>query len=817
MKLKLKLPLLLLPLVAIPLVIVGMVAYFQLRAVVEQRSAAQIETLLEQMAFQVRHLVTTASSNLELFAEYPLIKHYFLADSEDERYLVLYRPVLRQLSNIQNIYPEYYELRLLLPDGYEDVRLINRNLPNQSEMELESLVMQAISKGSNEIVVVFTFNPDNDELACYVAKPVNLIKEAVDDPSAAPKLRGYFSLTMDVSHLLNQLETSRLGRQSGLYLTDDDGNILHRPVHLDWMPPHQMKLGALHDGSSETQFHSGGLFQIRSHRLHDGLWLHAIISEDELMSASRAMGRLVAWMTLAALLLSLSLIYYVLKSQVLGPVARLREGILRLSSGNDLVQIPIEKNDELGDLGQVFNRMGLELKKSNDQIRNLAYNDYLTELPNRFIFHKTLRQAMDAALRENKKLGLLFIDLDNFKNINDTLSHQIGDQLLKEVARRLQANLRGIDVSGRIDLTALEHNLARLGGDEFTVLLHNPSSEFEIGEVAKRLIAVIEQPFVFNDTEHRISASIGIAVFPNDGDHTEDLVKHADLAMYEAKKLGKGRCEFYSREISKQVFARSHMERRLRAALAAEAFMIFYQPIINSQTQDIASLEALIRWDDPELGSVSPEHFIPIAEEMGLITAIGAWVLEAVCRQLRTWQDQGFTGLKVAVNVSGKQLELPDFADQVLKRLKAYKVSPDALYLELTESAIIQGEVIVLETLRKLQKIGVRIALDDFGTGYSSLSYLRHLPIDTLKIDRSFIHGLGQQNNNVILSAIITMAQALNLEVVAEGVETQGQFAFLKKEHCDLLQGYLFHRPESESKITAKLLSGELKFDSTVE
>lgn len=819
MKLKVKLPLLLLPLVAIPLLIVGIVAHVQLRDVAEDSSITQTETLLEQISIQVENLVDNATSNLHLFSEYPLLKQYFSADSEDERYLVLYRPVQRQLLTIQKAYPKYSELRIILPDGFEDVRLVNRDIPNLTEEEQNSPFFVELKDSPSEVVVRFDRNPDTDELVCFVSKRITLINEATDDPAAEPRLRGYLSITLDISGLISQLDTNPLGGKSGLFLTDEAGRMMHLPEQLKWLAPENLPLSGLrskqHEIVEQQVSLAGGNFQLRSHKLQNNIWLHAVQSEHDLFASSRSITKIVGIITFVVILISLSLIFYILRVQVLVPVTRLRKAIIRLSAGNDLIQIPVESNDELGELGTEFNRMGFELKRSNDQIRNMAYSDHLTELPNRFMFHKTLRQSMDAALRDDKQLGLLFIDLDNFKNINDTLGHHIGDILLKEVALRLQQNLRGKDMTGRFDLEELEHNLARLGGDEFTVLLSGTKSVINIGKVAERLIESIEVPFQLDGKEHHISASVGIAVYPGDGNNTEDLIKHADLAMYQAKKKGKGCFEFYSKEISNIVLERTHLEQRMRVALDEGNFRLFYQPIINSKTQEIASLEALIRWEDAELGNVSPGHFIPIAEEVGLINAIGSWVLTDVCRQVREWLDAGAMGLKVAINVSGRQLEKPDFSDQVLNNLKKYNVPPESLYLELTESAVIQGEEGVLATLRKLQKIGVKIALDDFGTGYSSLSYLRHLPIDILKIDRSFIQGLGQQNNNVILSAIITMAHALNLEVVAEGVETQGQFAFLKKEQCNLIQGFLFHRPEPVDKVTEKLIGNKAKSNSS--
>jgi len=279
--------------------------------------------------------------------------------------------------------------------------------------------------------------------------------------------------------------------------------------------------------------------------------------------------------------------------------------------------------------------------------------------------------------------------------------------------------------------------------------------------------------------------------------------------MYEAKKLHKSAYEFFSQDLSQQVFERSRLEQRLHHAVENKDFEMHYQPILDDKNLYVTSLEALIRWTDAELGAVPPADFIPIAEDIGLINTIGNWVLTDVCRQIKAWQASGLDAVKVAINISSRQIEKPSFAEQVLQTLEREQVSADSIYLELTESTLIHENSDVLNNLSKLRQKGIKIALDDFGTGYSSLSYLRNLPIDILKIDRSFIQGLGDRNNSIILSAMITMAHALNMQVVAEGIEEQGQFAFLKKENCDFLQGYLFSRPEPVAKITQKLFANQ--------
>ena len=814
MKLRIKLPLLLLPLTAISLLLVGSVCYVKLRENAEDKTFKQSTALIAQVSTYISNRTATAQANISLFAAYPTLKYYLLTEDETERYGLMQRPLQKTLLDIQAAYPDYYEIRIILPDGFEEVRLVNRQIDNQTEEEGTTALFQDL-QSAPDFFQRFSLNPDNAEIAFYIFKRVALTNKYNRDFSAEPVLRGYLGITIDTSALATMLESSPIGDNGGVFLTDADGHPFLVPSQLKWLSRENRLVTLLADNVDHQRFlpvqiEEQNYFHI-SQQLSDELWVHALVPEAELLAASREIGQMVLGTTILVLMLSLSLMLYLLKVHVFKPIQHLRQALLRIGEGDELVQIPVSRRDELGDLESGLNRMSLKLKQSNDQIRNMAYNDSLTHLPNRFMFYKNLKRAIEISLLENKQLGVLFIDLDNFKQINDTLGHSVGDRLLQEVALRLRDSLRGKDLACRSNMQDLEHNLSRLGGDEFTVLLSGITSAVGIGNIAKRLIEAIEVPYIFDEQELFISSSIGIAVFPDDGVTAEELVKHSDLAMYQAKNNGRGDYAFYSKEISLQAHDRTKLEQRLRTAIAEDAFQLFYQPILDTKTLKIASLEALLRWNDAELGMVPPDRFIPIAEDLGLIHPIGDWVLTEACRQLKAWKTLGMEGLKVAVNVSGRQLEKPDFPEQVLKKLRRFNIAPSALYLELTESALIQGRTGVLQSLDELRKNGIRIALDDFGTGYSSLSYLRKLPIDLLKIDQSFIQGLGEQNNNILLSSIITMAQALGLEVVAEGVEKQGQYAFLEKEGCNSLQGYFFARPEPPVKITEKIQAGELE------
>ncbi len=816
MKLGLKLSLLLLPLVAIPLLVVGSVSYVNLLKNAKIKLFSHVESTVVQVSRQIGNLVDNAQANANLFADNQQLKNYLLTADESIRYDLLYRPLQQEFIGFQKSFPHYYELRVILPDGFEDLRSVNQNIPNLTEDESQNINFQFISATEEPMFSRIGFNPDNGEVACFVYKRIELINEALDDPNAAPTLRGFFSLTASLNPIAKALNENALGTNGGLLLTNSSGQPLLAPAALAWIGDNQQQLKEhfnIHQSEDLSPLILAGQSFYSMHRqLSEDLWLHALLPEQTLLHDSRTIGKIVTQVTILALLGSLSLLLIVMRSQILKPMQALHNAVLRIGEGEELVQIEIDRDDELGQLGQEFNKMSLELKKSNDQIRNMAYCDNLTQLPNRFMFNRNLKRAIGISRKEKNQFALLYLDLIKFKQVNDTMGHLVGDQVLRDIANRLSSNLRGSDITSRsVSFPIDNENLARLGGDEFSILLPGINSSTDAAKIAERIISQIEEPIILNGKEHIVSVSIGIAVYPNDGDTAVELIKHADLAMYEAKKQGKGAYEFYSRKFSQQAHSRIRLEQRLLLAVENKSFELHYQPILDEKNLQISSLEALIRWTDEELGVVPPDKFIPVAEDMGLIHKIGHWVLTETCRQIKSWRKSGLKEIKVAINVSGQEFEKIDFADQVFQTLQKYKVSPTALHLELTESALIDADSSILANLEKLRRRKIKIALDDFGTGYSSLSYLRNLPIDILKIDRSFIQGLGQKNTGIILSAMITMAHALGLQVVAEGIEEQGQFAFLKKEKCDFLQGYLFSRPEPVDKISNKLIKNQLQ------
>jgi diguanylate cyclase (GGDEF)-like protein len=430
------------------------------------------------------------------------------------------------------------------------------------------------------------------------------------------------------------------------------------------------------------------------------------------------------------------------------------------------------------------------LVESERRLHRMAYFDSLTELPNRQFFKEHLQHMIALAQRQKLKLGVLFLDLDGFKRINDTLGHHLGDLVLQATGERLRNSIRASDALTRTGTGQDDLSIARLGGDEFTVLLSAIERNEDAATVAERIRLNLAQPLIFGDHELYTTTSIGIAIYPDDGETAEDLLKNADLAMYYAKRAGGNMYRYFTIKMSETALRRLNLENHLRKAIELDELELHYQPQLDVATGKFCGLEALIRWNCRELGRLSPAEFIPLAEETSLIVGIGEWVLREACRQAKTWRDQGVPLSRMAVNVSAIQFLHKGFSALVTTILAEIGLEPDVLELELTESVLINDEDIVLNVLRSLKKIGVQLAIDDFGTGYSSLSRLKNYPIDRLKIDQGFVQNIEQDSDNAaIVVAVIAMAEGMDMKVIAEGVETDGQLAFLTNKHCNEVQG----------------------------
>lgn len=410
--------------------------------------------------------------------------------------------------------------------------------------------------------------------------------------------------------------------------------------------------------------------------------------------------------------------------------------------------------------------------------------DPLTKLPNRYLLQKQLKKILVNSQKNDKIFAVLYMDLDRFKFVNDTLGHSYGDLLLQQASERLKNSI------------GEKHVLARMGGDEFVCVLQNLQNEADAENVAKSIVSGFSQPFTLHDIEIHISTSIGISLFPYDGDDDETLLTNADSAMYRAKKKGRNQYEKANVEVNAGCFERLIIENNLRKALEKNELSLNFQPQLDIRKEKVIGFEALLRWNHPDLGNIPPSDFIPIAEETGLILPIGDWVLKNACLKLKEWEKAGFYSLRIAVNLSAQQFLQKNMVEKIKAIIKETSIEPECLELEITEGVVIHDIDSAISVLQQLKEIGVQISIDDFGTGYSSLNYLKELPVNTLKIDRSFIFDIDTNpSSKALTAAITTMAHDLKLNVVAEGVETYKQLSYVKKSSCDVIQGYYFSRP----------------------
>ena len=498
-------------------------------------------------------------------------------------------------------------------------------------------------------------------------------------------------------------------------------------------------------------------------------------------------------------LLAAAILLTVLYRRLLAPIQRLKRQASDIAQRAELRPRPWPRQDELGQLGTHLNEVHgqihalfAQLEAQKAALEAVALHDPLTGLPNRMLFAELTQAAVAQARRENGRLALLFLDLDRFKGVNDALGHAAGDELLIALAQRLKATVRESDV------------VCRHSGDEFTLLLRDAHSWDEVAATADRLLKAIEEPLALRGHDFGVSASIGIALFPDDAADHDELVRHADAAMYAAKRMGRARYSFFRSEFNSHVLATLQLEKELAAALQHDEFVLHYQPLSAANSGQVLGCEALIRWQHPVRGLVPPAQFIGAAEQSGFISELGGWTVRAACAQIQRWKAEGLPFGTVAVNVSALEFRHHRLVDTLTQALADFGVAPHELEIELTESVLMTDTETTQRIVERLHGLGLRLVVDDFGTGYSSLSYLKHLRPSKIKIDRSFIRDLpADDEDRILVRAIVQLARTLGIAVVAEGVETEAQRAFLCGIGCDVLQGYLISRPQPAADFAA--------------
>lgn len=818
MKLRTKIPFLLVPLIVLSLLVLGWFAYMQLREASEQRMFAEMSASLSHLRAHIETEVETARGNIKLLSNQVLIKKYILTEDEEERYTLLQPVLLRLFSSYQEAFPEYYEIRIFLPDGYEDARQTRPYIDNLTDEEGGSAFFKALQASGDDILTTIYLNPDNKRMSLFIGNPLILVDRAVDPVGIAPKLRGYVGLTVDLSELETQIRDEIISDSGYLFATDAAGNVIFesskRPV--DDSIPTAFAESVLESEAGEPMlatFNGESAF-LSATRLHDDLNLFAVLPESELRMVSYKLALVVATITLVTILVTTLFMVMAMEYLVIRPIHRLRRIAKEIGSGSWSAEVGgVTASDEIGDLAMAFREMAINLQQSDEQVRILAYHDSLTGLPNRTMFQEYLDQSILHAKRNQQSLAVMFLDLDNFKQVNDSLGHYAGDALLQKVAQRVTKVLRGGDYLARgSSQNSGEKILARLGGDEFIILLPDIPDSLAAGVVAQRLVEALAKPVIVSGEACYVSASIGITLYPDDGSNTNELIKNADIAMYHAKEKGKNNYQFFENLMNVAARERMKLETKLRSALERGHLELHYQPQIDSLTHKVVGLEALLRWRDPEDGLILPNDFIPVAETSGLILPIGEWVLHEACRQARAWQNAGYPLPLMSVNVSNVQFARQDVASIVEAALGSSGLDPRCLEIEITESTMMSDPEIAAQVLDDVKGLGVGIALDDFGTGYSSLGYLRRFPIDTLKIDRGFISEIDEKQADAeIVGAIVAMAHTLHLRVVVEGVETQSQLDIVTERQCDVIQGFLFSRPLPADEIVRLLAEPSLR------
>lgn len=798
-----------LPMILIPLLLVSTLSYLYTKGMSYRLSTVQLESSLLQLASDTSARFHAAASNTATFPNNIYFEKYLLGENsvgnaEQEAQIV------EKLEELRKAFPSYAEVALYNSDGAIAVSV--SDVFDRQDYQA-SFIKQMVEARLDHHEGVWV--PEDEKRMYYlVAKAIK--RKYSDDQFVKNRVEtiGFLFISVDMG-FLNELMIEGVQKQGIEYfLSDKNGTILFAP-----------KDDMDNEISDSSNVVSERLRQIISSRtssiqrydtlstpfyggykrLTQGLFLVGTITESDLFKASNTLKQYTFVFFIVVILLSVILVMGLVNSVLANPIKLLRKSIARFKNGEYDQEIIISGSDELSLLAEDFKELSQGLAESSETVRNLAYYDGLTGLPNRITFNVNLKKAINHCERRNSVLGLLFIDLDNFKYANDVYGHQVGDELLKETAVRLESCLRSIDIVSRQLESGSEwvnDLVVRLGGDEFTVILADIEQAHQASMVAQRIVDVLSHPFEFSGSVVNIGASIGIAMYPVDGTTADSLIKSADLAMYEAKQRGRNNYQFFTKALNQAVAKRLEMEASLRQAIAQESFFLLYQPKVRMNDGEVVGVEALLRWRHPEMGVLAPSQFMRVAEDTGLVVDIERLVLQLACCQLRRWHEEGMGHLKISIDLSSQQLLHTNTVDDIQRALVSHNVSPENLELEFPESVLIADEKVSFEVLGRLKELGIKITIDDFGSGYASLNYIRTLPIDLIKLDRGFVDGIEEnEGNQAIISAILSMAKALSLKVVAEGVETIAQLGIINKLSCEYVQGNYFSEPVEVEKL----------------
>lgn len=766
----------------------------------------QINDSIVQTQNALDSQLNALKANSDIFARSIVLNRYLLTEDENIRFNVMHRVLLKEFAAFMAVHPEYLEVSLIMPDGYEEVSSVNQGGINVTDEEVDTHYFKNIVESTSNIEINTFINPDTGKWALIAARKI-FQQNTIEQSSSSEKIiKGYLIIKTSFDFISKSFKDNSLISSGFAVIHNAKGiSIVNYPVHqLEFNGQLKILNDKKYSNSSQTStwlLNDKAYYLVGQRKLMDNLFLTLGWSKSELNPLLKNIAYTTMQYSLIIIILSSFLLFWVLNKQLIIPILKLSLAARKMGHEGTWV-FQSKSKDELNDLANTINEMGKSLIKQKQKVHDIAYIDSLTQLPNRRQFTDDLEYQYGNADDVLPNIALLFIDLDGFKEINDTSGHAAGDQLLILVANRLNNVLRASDKVSTS--TVANHHIARLGGDEFTIILKGVQDRNAAAQVSQRILKAFSRAFKINDRDFLIGTSIGIALATECGESAVELLKNADSAMYEAKKNGKNTYSFYNKSAALKSLKHIEMKEELRRAIDNNELSLVYQPQINIESGEMVGCEALIRWKNPSKGWIPPNVFIPIAEASGLILSLGRWVLLEACHQMKQWQLMGYAVVPVWVNVSNIQLNKEDMHEVIMACLKETGLSKNLLGIEITESSIMQGAESIVQ-LEKIQSAGINIALDDFGTGYSSLSALRGLPIDKLKIDKSFITDLNSDDGQTIVAAIIAMAHQLHLKVVAEGVEKAEELMFLKQKKVDIIQGFYFSKPLPANDFIKKL------------
>lgn len=815
------------------MLLLATIVFAQLRHRSEMMVLHQMATLLDETQNKTNDFVKNAIANAKLFASSNYIDRYLDVEDEAERYALLQPGLLQLFNKYQNLYPEYKKIQLILPDGYEDTRVAIPPFADLTHDVQDVPYFDFIKRGDRGYRTAVINNPKNSNPALLISIAIRHPEPGTSLIEARDRLVGYLVLTVSLDTLDALVERNGIGESGYLTVINKQKKIVFHP-NAEMINTDATQLfkalsvnSLLTDELDEVKRMvkskvDGEYVYVQGRVLNSDLTLLSVLPDTEFQPVLLNLGLTIILVGIFAVTASSYLLYVLLSRLVLIPVNQLQQLAFHIGDGRaaDMADLNLQRSDEIGDLARAFYAMNsklmqsmLNLTNSYREIEELAYKDSLTGLPNRRAFLHEVKKAASQWEDHSFSKALLYLDVNNFKKINDTFGHEAGDELLRIVGARLELFLEQCELqiknSACTDATAA---VARIGGDEFVFLTHRLDDSMDAGLVVEQILLELEKPMELAGQKLTIGVSIGIACFPDNGNEIEHLMQCADAAMYEAKRWNGSSYRFYSSNLDCDKHERLELENDLKNAIETQALTLYFQPQVATRNKQIVGLEALLRWNHPKHGFVSPEKFVGLAEDMGMIGVLGTWVLDEACRQWALWHEQGFELPRVAVNVSQKQFGHGYLPDIVASTLVKYDMPPEALELEITESCMMDVKSDVLHSLNVIRNSGVRIAMDDFGTGYSSLGSLNSLPIDILKIDRSFVTGVkvGEPNEKIV-SAIVSLAHNLGLEIVAEGVETLSDYKYLLDRECEICQGYWFSRPLTVAQV-GEILANEQQF-----